>query len=93
MALAEDFATSRAIHLTYSKPLGDGLSATAAARAVLSEDFSALSEVAEIFVQDPPSPSPMHYGSRIVPVADNAFVSHAWFAGSVGSKTLEKLPL
>ena len=75
VALAEDFATSRAIHLTYSKPLGDGLSATAAARAVLSEDFSALSEVAEIFVQDPPSPSPMHYGSRIVPVAGHVFIT------------------
>lgn len=66
VALAEDFADSRVIFLTYAKPMGDGLSATAAARAVLSDDMTELTEVEDIFVQDPPSPTPMHYGSRIV---------------------------
>lgn len=70
VALAPDFAESRAIFLTYAKPLGDGQSGTAAARAVLSGDHARLSEVEEIFVQEPPSPTPMHYGSRVVPMGD-----------------------
>lgn len=67
VALAGDFATSRAIYLTYAKPMGEGLSATAAARATLAEDMSALTDLTDIFVQEPSSPSPMHYGSRILP--------------------------
>lgn len=70
VALAPDFAESRAIYLTYAKPMGDGQSGTAAARAVLSEDHARLSDVEDIFVQEPPSPSPMHYGSRVVPMGD-----------------------
>lgn len=70
VALAPDFAESRVIYLTYAKPMGGGDSATAAARAVLSPDLAALSEVEDIFVQEPPSPSPMHYGSRVVPAGD-----------------------
>ncbi len=46
--------------------MGGGRSSTAAARAVLSADMRSLSEVQDIFVQQPPSPTPMHYGSRIV---------------------------
>ncbi|MCF4099818.1 PQQ-dependent sugar dehydrogenase [Maritalea mediterranea] len=67
VALAEDFSESRVIFLTYSKPMQGNTSVTAAARAVLSEDISSLSEVQDIFVQQPPSPTPMHYGSRIIP--------------------------
>ncbi|MCB2117369.1 MAG: PQQ-dependent sugar dehydrogenase [Rhodobacteraceae bacterium] len=67
VALGPDFGASRRLWLTYSKPLGGGLSATAAATAILSDDLSALSDVRDIFVQAPPSPTPMHYGSRIVP--------------------------
>ncbi len=70
VALAPDFADSRIIYLTYAKPLGGGMSATAAARAVLSQDMTTLTDVQEIFEQTPPSPTPMHYGSRIRPTAD-----------------------
>jgi glucose/arabinose dehydrogenase len=53
--------------VTYAKPMLDDLSATAAARGVLSEDLTELTEVEDIFLQAPGSPSPMHYGSRVVP--------------------------
>lgn len=72
--IAPDFAESRVIYLTYSKPMGSGMSATAAARAVLSEDLTTLTEVADIFVQTPPSPNAMHFGSRVVPSPDGATV-------------------
>ncbi|MGB3406527.1 MAG: PQQ-dependent sugar dehydrogenase [Jannaschia sp.] len=69
VALDPEFADNRVIFLTYAKTVGDG-SATAAARMVLSDDMTSVSEVRDIFVQDPPSPSPMHYGSRVVPLPD-----------------------
>ena len=75
VALAEDFATSRTIYLTYAKPMGEGLSATAAARATLAEDMTTLTDLTEIFVQNPSSPSPMHYGSRIVPDGDQLWIT------------------
>ena len=75
VALAEDFATSRTIYLTYAKPMGEGLSATAAARATLAEDMTALTDLTDIFVQEPSSPSPMHYGSRIVPDGDQLWIT------------------
>ena len=67
IALGPDFAETRMIYWTYAKPLGDGTSATAAARGRISEDFAEVTAVEDIFVQQPPSPTPMHYGSRIVP--------------------------
>ena len=67
VALGQNFATDRLIYWTYAKPLGGGMSVTAAARGTLSPDGTALTGVTEIFVQEPPSPSPMHYGSRVVP--------------------------
>jgi glucose/arabinose dehydrogenase len=67
VALGPDFAQDRVIFLTYAKPMMDDLSATAAARAVLSEDFAELTAVEDIFLQSPGSPTPMHYGSRVVP--------------------------
>jgi aldose sugar dehydrogenase len=66
VALGPDFENTRMVYLTYAKPLGDGMSVTAAARAKLAEDNSELTDVEEIFEQEPPSPSPMHYGSRIL---------------------------
>ena len=66
VALGPDFESDRAVYLTYSKFMGDGVSATAAARGTLSEDMSALEGLEDVFVQDPPSSNPMHYGSRIV---------------------------
>ena len=64
------FAEDRAVFLTYAKPLGDGLSATAAARGTLSADGTALTELRDIFVQSPGSPSDKQYGSRILPLPD-----------------------
>ena len=76
VALGPEFDSDRRIFFTYSKPMDGGKSATAAASAVLSEDMASVSDVQEIFVQDPPSPSPMHYGSRIVfDGAGHAFVT------------------
>jgi glucose/arabinose dehydrogenase len=66
VALGPDFATERWVYWTYAKPVGADKSATAAARGRLSEDLSEVTEVTDIFVQSPPSPSPMHYGSRLV---------------------------
>ena len=66
VAVSPSFPDDRLVYLSYAKPMGDGLSATAVARGRLSEDNAALTEVEDIFVQDPPSPTSMHYGSRIV---------------------------
>lgn len=75
VALATDFEASRVIYLTYAKPIEDGLTATAAARAVLSDDATELNDLTEIFIQSPPSPSPMHYGSRIIPQGDFVYIT------------------
>ena len=91
--IAPDFAQSRVIYLTYAKPVGGGMSATAAARGVLSEDMALLEEVADIFVQDPPSPTPMHYGSRVVIDGDAVFVTtgeHSVPAERVFAQDLDK---
>jgi len=64
--LGPNFDSERWVYMTYSKGTGDGMSVTAAARGKLSEDMTELTEVEEIFEQTPPSPVPMHYGSRIV---------------------------
>ncbi len=66
VAVGPTFADDRMIYWTYAKPMGDGMSVTAAARGVLSDDMTELTEVQDIFVQDPPSSTSMHYGSRIV---------------------------
>lgn len=68
VAVSPDFARDRTIFWTYAKPVQGG-TATAAARAQLARDGT-LSDVRDIFVQTPPSQTPMHYGSRIIPVAD-----------------------
>ena len=65
VAVRDDFAETRRLWLTYAKPLGDGLTVTAAGTGVLSANGTALEDWREIFVQDPPSRHPMHYGSRI----------------------------
>ena len=63
---APDFSQTRMVYWTYTRPHRTVLSATAAARGRLSEDFARLTEVETIFVQDPPSPLPYHFGGRIV---------------------------
>jgi len=72
VALAPDFEESRVIYLTYAKPTGLGRSATAAARAVLTEDLSGITDLVEIFEQSPPSVAPAHFGSRIEPLPDGS---------------------
>ena len=57
VALGPDFAADRMVYLTYSKPMGDVMSATAAARGRLSQDMTAIEGVEDIFVQEPPSPT------------------------------------
>lgn len=75
VALAEDFAESRVIFLTYAKPMSGSMSATAAARGVLSADGTALSDVRDVFVQSPPSPNAMHFGSRVVPHNGHLYIT------------------
>ncbi len=75
VALGESFAEDRTIYLTYAKPMGGGDTATAAARAMLSEDFSRLADVTDIFVQDPPADNAQHFGSRVVPDGDRIFIT------------------
>ena len=65
VAVAPDFATSRVVWWTYAKPMSNGF-VTAAARGVLSVDGTAMTDVQDIFVQDPPTIVPAHYGSRVV---------------------------
>ncbi|MBS1301807.1 PQQ-dependent sugar dehydrogenase [Loktanella sp. SALINAS62] len=67
VAIGTDFATSGTIFLTYAKRYGGG-TGTVAARATLDGD--SLTDVQEIFVQEPPSSVTKHYGSRVVPVVD-----------------------
>ncbi|KUF12539.1 PQQ-dependent sugar dehydrogenase [Pseudoponticoccus marisrubri] len=64
--IGPNFDSDRWVYFTYAKGMGDGMSVTAAARGKLSEDMTELTEVEDIFVQTPPSPAAMHYGSRIV---------------------------
>jgi glucose/arabinose dehydrogenase len=70
VALVPNFADTRTLYLSFSKPLGLGRSATAVVRARLSEDHTTLQDVTEIFEQTPPSRIPIHYGSRVVPDPD-----------------------
>lgn len=68
VAVSPTFAQDRTIFWTYAKPVGRG-AATAAARGVLGENGQ-LSDVRDIFVQDPPVRGGRHFGSRIIPMAD-----------------------
>ncbi|SDZ49312.1 Glucose/arabinose dehydrogenase, beta-propeller fold [Jannaschia faecimaris] len=72
VALSPDFSETGLILFTYAKPV-EGGSATAAASAILSDDMTDLSDVIDIFVQDPPSPTAKHYGSRILQLADGTW--------------------
>lgn len=68
IAVSPNFSSDRLIFWTYAKPVAGG-AATAAARANLGTD-GRLSDVRDIFVQDPASGSQQHFGSRIVPILD-----------------------
>lgn len=66
VTLAHDFGDSRTIFFTYSAPEGLAASATAVARATLSEDYTALTDVTELWRQTPASAIPAHFGSRVI---------------------------
>ena len=74
VALAPDFAESRRVFLTYSRPVGE-LSATVAGSGVLSGDMRELSDWQILFTQDPPSPTPLQYGSRILFDGEIAYIT------------------
>ena len=76
VAVGPDFAEDRMVYWSYAKPLGDGRSATAAARGRLSDDGTAIEGATDIFVQTPPSPTAMHYGSRVLFDGDGAPLRH-----------------
>lgn len=69
VALANDFAASRTIFLSYSTRNDSGLG-TAIARARLSEEGTALSDVTEIFRMNRFTGAGQHFGSRIAVAAD-----------------------
>jgi aldose sugar dehydrogenase len=66
VAVGPTFTEDRLIYWTYARPLEDNKSATVATRGRLSEDGSRVTNLEDIFVQGPPSPTPAHYGSRIL---------------------------
>ncbi|EAR52862.1 Putative glucose dehydrogenase B [Oceanicola granulosus HTCC2516] len=76
VAVADDFAETRRVWLTYAKRV-DGGTVTAAATGVLSADGTRLEQVEDIFVQTPPSQNPMHYGSRVIvaPGGEEVFIT------------------
>lgn len=69
VALANDFAANRTIFLSYSTRNDSGLG-TAIARARLSEDGMALSDVTEIFRMNKFTGAGQHFGSRIAVAPD-----------------------
>lgn len=66
VALSPDFAQDRTLYLTYSATDGLAASATAVARAVLSDDHVTLGDVQELWRQTPSSVVPAHFGSRVI---------------------------
>ena len=74
VALANDFSQSHVIYLTYAARDGLAASATALARAVLSEDFTTLTDVTELWRQTPASLVPAHFGSRVLPLPDGTIL-------------------
>ena len=75
VAVAEDFASTRQLWLTYAEPLGGGLSSTTLATARLSDDGRALTDLRVIWRQDPGIASNRHFGSRVVIDGDHLFLT------------------
>lgn len=78
VALANDYAQSGRIFLSFSEPREEGKNGTsvASAKLVLTDDGGALEDVTIIFRQQPSYKSDLHFGSRIVVTADgNLFVT------------------
>ena len=73
VAVARDFAESRQIFLTYSKPYRRGRRAgTALAVATLSADGSRLDDVRVLFEMLSPSSGSRHFGSRVAEAEDGS---------------------
>ena len=72
VAVSPAFDTDRLVYWTYEKPF-DGGTALAAAQGILDE--ITLTQVVEIFVQDPVLNSGQHYGSRIIPTQDGVWIT------------------
>lgn len=65
VALSPGFGRDRRVYWTYAKSVRGGR-VTAAARGVLSQDGTRMSEVEDIFEQAPPRRNGLHFGSRIL---------------------------
>ncbi len=93
VALADDFAETRTIYLTYAKPV-DGGSATAASRMALAGDLRSVADVRDLFVQTPPSTVDKHFGSRILTMPDGALIvttgEHSSDATRIFAQDLDK---
>ncbi len=74
VTLAPDFVQSRVLYLTYSARDGLVGSATALARATLSEDHTTLERVTELWRQTPASAIPAHFGSRVIVQPDGGLI-------------------
>ena len=73
IAAARDFARSREIFLTFSKPYRNGRrGGTALASAVLSDDTTRLLDVNLLFEMDVPTSGGRHFGSRVVEAPDGS---------------------
>ncbi|MEL6620418.1 MAG: PQQ-dependent sugar dehydrogenase [Pseudomonadota bacterium] len=71
VTLARDFARSRTLFLTYSKPQGRG-SGTALAAAELSADGSRLTGLRDLFESARGGSTGRHFGSRVVEAPDGS---------------------
>ncbi|ABD54536.1 PQQ-dependent sugar dehydrogenase [Jannaschia sp. CCS1] len=74
VTLAPDFDDSRILYLTYAARDGLAGSATALARATLSDDHTALEQVTELWRQTPASAIPAHFGSRVIVQPDGGLI-------------------
>ena len=74
ITLAQDFAQSRALFLSYAKPQEGGGAGTALASARLSEDGSRLEDLTELFAMKPGSTGGQHFGSRVVEAPDGTLL-------------------
>lgn len=65
IALDPDFQDNRWVYLSYAEPRGGRMAATAVARARLSADATALTDLAVIFRQEPAWSGRNHFGARL----------------------------
>ena len=67
VAVSPTFAEDRIIYWTYAKPVARGSSPPPRRAAGWPRTAHRVTDVQDVFVQDPPSPTTNHYGSRVVP--------------------------